>query len=158
MGEPIWRFTQRPADQSALVIVYVRHVPRRPLDELDVLGRDLRSYSMSKSEIAVLNRAIALLRSLTDEPHAVDAIPRSGALTRFVRDYLVADPAADISCAEAWSFFCEVASSGELKPIRQSEFFRRLPPAMESVYNVRKSHNIQRDGRRVRGFRGIGFR
>jgi hypothetical protein len=110
---------------------------------------------MTKSELAVLNRAIALLGSLTDEPHAVDSIPRSGAVARFVREYLVPDPASDISCAEAWSFFCEVATSGELKPMRQSEFLRRLPAVMEATYGAKKCHSIRRDGHTVRGFRAI---
>jgi|EBPBio282013_DNA_FD.fasta_scaffold06620_3 hypothetical protein len=113
---------------------------------------------MSKSEIAVLNRAIALLRSLTDEPHAVDAIPRSGAVTRFVREFLVHDPTGDISCAEAWRFFCEVAASGALKPMRKLEFFRRLPAVVEATYDAKKCHSIRRDGRTLRGFKSVTIR
>lgn len=113
---------------------------------------------VTKSELAVLNRAIALLRSLTDEPHAVDAIPRSGAVTRFVREFLVHDPTGDISCAEAWNFFREVAASGALKPMRKSEFFRRLPAVVEATYDAKKCHSIRRDGRTVRGFKSVTIR
>lgn len=113
---------------------------------------------MTRTELAVLNRAIALLRSLTDEPHAVDSMPRSGAVTRFVREYLVPDPSADISCAEAWSFFCEVATSGALKPMRKAEFLRRLPAVMEATYDAKKCHSIRRDGRTVRGFKSVTIR
>lgn len=113
---------------------------------------------MTRSELDLIRRAIALLRSLTDEPHPVDSIPRSSPVAKFVRDYLVADPAADISCSEAWSFFCEVARSGELKPIRQSEFLRRLPAAMEAIYGAKKSHSIRRNGCTLRGFKSVTLR
>lgn len=113
---------------------------------------------MARTELGVLLRAIALLRSLTDEPHAVDSIPRSGAVTRFVREYLVPDPAADISCAEAWNFFCEVAASGALKPMRKAAFLRRLPAVMEATYGAKKCHSIRRDGRTLCGFKSVDIR
>ena len=110
---------------------------------------------MTKTEIAAINRAIALLNSLTGEPYESVPLPRSCAVTRFVREYLAPDPVADISCAEAWGFFCEVAQAGELPPVRKAIFLRQLPGAMEAVYDVRKCHNIERAGGRVRGFKGI---
>jgi hypothetical protein len=113
---------------------------------------------MTSTEVQSIRRTISLLCSLINEPHAVDSIPRSSPVAKFVREYLAHDPAADISCSEAWSFFCEVARSGELKPMRQSEFLRRLPAAMEATYGTKKSHSIRRNGRTVRGFKSVTIR
>ena len=68
------------------------------------------------------------------------------------------DPKADLSCAEAWQYFQEVAQAGELQPTRKATFLRQLPTSMEAAYQVRRCHSILRSGRRVRGFKGIGIR
>ena len=85
-------------------------------------------------------------------------MPWQSPIRRFVREYLVADAKADLSCAEAWQYFLEVTQAGELQPMRKSAFLRQLPTVMEAVFNARKAHNVERSGRRQRGFRGVGVR
>jgi hypothetical protein len=41
--------------------------------------------------------------------------------------------------------------------LSKSQFLRRLPNVLERVFDVRKSHDIERDGHRVRGFKGINL-
>ena len=113
---------------------------------------------MTKTELSILNRAVALLRSLTDEPQAVDPEPRRCPVVRFAKRFLANDPIADISCGELWTFYREISASGELPTMPQAAFFRRLPFVLESVFGVRKCHHIVRSGHRVRGFRGVGIR
>jgi hypothetical protein len=113
---------------------------------------------MTRTEITAINRAIALLHSLTGEPHESVPLPRSCSVTRFVREYLAPDPAADVSCGELWTFYREISDAGELPPMRKTIFLRRLPVVMQEIYAARKSHGIQREGRRVRGFKGVGIR
>lgn len=48
-----------------------------------------------------------------------------------------------------------IAEAGNLAQLQKSDFFRRLPFALSHVFHIKKSHNIKRDGRRVRGFRGV---
>ena len=82
---------------------------------------------MNKSEIAVLNRVIVLLQSLTDEPQAVDPGPGHCPVAIFARKYLERDPARDLTSAELWQFFAEVSGEGEVERLSKSEFLRRLP-------------------------------
>jgi hypothetical protein len=70
----------------------------------------------------------------------------------------VADPAGDLSCQELWAFYAEVAGAGELPVVRKVVFLRQLPALMEAVFGVRKAHNVERDGHRVRGFHGVNLR
>jgi len=42
--------------------------------------------------------------------------------------------------------------------MRKAAFLRQLPAELEAIFGVRKSHSIERRGRRVRGFRGVGIR
>jgi hypothetical protein len=111
-----------------------------------------------KTEIATVNRAIAMLRSLTDPPHEREPVPRPSPIRRFAQEYLAPDPDADFGCDELWKFFQEVVQAGELPPMRKAAFLRQLPAVMAEVYNLRKCHNVERSGRRVRGFRGVSNR
>jgi len=109
---------------------------------------------MNEVEVAVINRAIALLRSLTEEPRVTDPMPSQCPVVRFAKQFLTNNSADDLSCSELWTFYREIADAGELPLVRKALFLRRLPAAMQAVLNVKKSHAIERAGRRVRGFRG----
>ena len=110
---------------------------------------------MTKTEIAAINRAIALLSSLTGEPYASVPLPRTCPVRVFAQRYLVRNPDNSMTCQEIWTFFAEVAASGEVEPLSKAQFLRRLPAVMGCVFGVRKSHHIERAGGRVRGFKGI---
>jgi hypothetical protein len=113
---------------------------------------------MTKPEIDLVNHAITLLRSLTGEPQAANSERPRCPVQKFVEAYLTAAPDADAASEELWAFYQEVAQAGELPSMRKAVFRGRLPGIMESVYGVRKCHNVLRDGRRVRGFRGVAIR
>jgi hypothetical protein len=115
---------------------------------------------MTRCELDLIRRSLELLHRLVPdvEPRAVDLTPRRRPLSLFAKRYLVRDPARDLTSAQLWEFYAEVVASGEVDPLSRPEFLRRLPAVMESLYNVRKSHNIQRSGGRVRGFKGITIR
>ena len=113
---------------------------------------------MTSFQSAQVRHAMALLQSLLNEPRAVDSTWNCPVIM-FVRRYLVkSDPSTDVSCGELLNFFNELSRAGELPPMRRTLFLRRLPEVMESVYQTRKSHNIVREGCRVRGFRGVDIR
>ena len=48
--------------------------------------------------------------------------------------------------------------AGELEPMRKAIFLRQLSVLMAVDYCLKKSHNVQRSGRHVRGFKGVGVR
>ena len=113
---------------------------------------------MTKPETDLVNRAITLLRSLTGEPQAANSeLPRCP-VQKFVEAYLTAAPDADASSEELWVFYQEIVQAGELPSMRKAAFWGRLPGIMESIFGARKCHNVLRDGRRVRGFRGVAIR
>ena len=113
---------------------------------------------MTNTQIQTVRRAISLLSALIDEPKPCAAVPFQSPIRRFVQEFIAPDPKTDLSCAEAWQYFQEVAQAGELQSMRKSIFLRQLPTIMEAAYQVRRSHSIVRSGRRVRGFRGVGIK
>ena len=64
----------------------------------------------------------------------------------------------DFSCEELYEFYTEIAATGKLPPMRKAVFLRRLPVAMTEVFNLKKSHNLVRNGSRVRGFPGVAYK
>jgi hypothetical protein len=68
------------------------------------------------------------------------------------------DPARDITCAELWRFYKEIAAAGELESLSKSQFLRALPAAMEGAFGVKKSHSVQRGAAKLRGFRAVTIR
>jgi hypothetical protein len=68
------------------------------------------------------------------------------------------DPALDVTCAELWRFYREIAAAGELEPLSKSQFLRALPAAMEGTFRVRKSHSVERGAAKLRGFRAVTIR
>jgi hypothetical protein len=70
----------------------------------------------------------------------------------------VRQPAADMSSAELWTFYKEVAASGELEPLTKQEFLRALPRAMMTVFGVKKCHTLKREDQTVRGFKSVTIR
>ncbi len=115
---------------------------------------------MTLQERDLICRAVELLQRLVppEEPYSVDPVRRDCPVALFARHYLLREPASDVTSRELWTFFSEVSSSGEVEPVSKSEFLSRLPGVMELAFAVRKSHNVMRDGRRVRGFKGVGIR
>ena len=113
---------------------------------------------MTKTELVRINRAITTLRSLSGEPREGGAPLPPSPIERFVREYLAPDPGSDFGCLELWEFFREIVKAGELPPMPKATFLAELPAVMEAVYNLKKSHHIERLGRRVRGFRGVNSR
>jgi|SRR5580692_1926461 hypothetical protein len=115
---------------------------------------------MTSQEIDLVRRAIELLRRLLpdDQARVGGPAPPRCPVARFVQEYLAPDPDADLTCAELWKFFQEIAQAGELSPLRKAAFLRQLPAIMENVFHVRKCHHILRSGHRQRGFKGINLR
>ncbi|MCW5550897.1 MAG: hypothetical protein KIS67_01900 [Verrucomicrobiae bacterium] len=113
---------------------------------------------MKPSEEQTIRRAIALLSSMIDTPQECLPAPWHSPVRQFVEKYLCPDPQAELASEEAWTFFQEIVQAGELAAIRRAVFLRQLPTIVEAVYGLRKSHHVERSGRRVRGFKGIAIR
>lgn len=115
---------------------------------------------MTRSELDSIKHALGLLHRLVpdDEPRAVDISPRPCPVILFTKRYLTRQPGADMTCAELWQFYSEVAASGEVEPLTKQEFLRALPGAMAAVFGVNKCHSIRRDGHTQRGFKRVTVR
>jgi hypothetical protein len=115
---------------------------------------------MTLQEHDLIRRALELLHRLVppEEEGAAHPVRRDCPVALFARRYLLREPASDLTSGELWTFFSEVSASGELEPLSKAEFLSRLPGIMELSFGLRKSHNVQRAGRRLRGFRGVGIR
>lgn len=73
----------------------------------------------------------------------------------FVRDSVIPCEGKDISCNELWNAFGTYCERRELDPIRKPRFQQILPDILEQERHILMSHNIQRRGRSVRGYRGV---
>ena len=115
---------------------------------------------MTRSELDLIRRALQLLHKIVpdEEIREVHPVHRQCPVISFARRYLARQPGADITSAELWQFYAEVAAAGELEPLTRQEFLRALPGAMAAAFGVNKCHGIQRDGRTVRGFKNVGVR
>ncbi len=113
---------------------------------------------MKPSEEQTIRRAIALLSSMIDMPQEFLPVPWYSPVRQFVEKYLCPDPQADLASEEAWTFFQEIVQAGELTPVSRAVFLRQVPTIIEAAHGLRKSHHVERSGRRVRGFKGITSR
>ena len=115
---------------------------------------------MTESEIDLIRRAIEILSRLVppDERHAGGPAPRRCPVTQFATHYLIRDPGQDMTTAELWRFYAEVAAAGESEPLTRQEFLRALPGAMAAAYGLRKCHTVRRDGQTLRGFKSVTIR
>jgi hypothetical protein len=115
---------------------------------------------MTRSEIDLIRRALRLLNKLVpdDEPRGADPTPRPCPVIAFAKRFLERQPGADMSSAELFTFYAEVAAAGESDPLSKPEFLRALPGAMAAVFGVRKCHTVKRDGQTVRGFKSVTIR
>jgi len=115
---------------------------------------------MTKSEIDLIRRALQLLHKLVpdDEPRAYNLTPRRCPVVAFVKRFLQRQPGADMTTAELWRFYAEVAAAGESEPLTRQEFLRALPGAMAAAFGLRKCHTVRRGKQTVRGFNSVTIR
>ena len=114
---------------------------------------------MKNEEIEIIRSAIRLLHHLApNTPRATDFNAPPCPVQQYLKNYLCRDPDGDMSCAELWRYYAELAAAGQAEPLARSVFFRALPDAMAVVYGARKSHAIRREDKNVRGFRGISVK
>ncbi len=115
---------------------------------------------MTTPEIKIIKQALNILHRLIpdDEPRAVDLTPRRCPVQAFAKRYLERAPDKDMTTEEIGAFYSEVAAAGEAERLSRGAFLRVLPGAMAAVFGLRKSHAIKRDGKTMRGFRGVTIR
>jgi hypothetical protein len=117
---------------------------------------------MTRAEIKRIRRALELLLQrlvLKVQPPAADNLASGTCPVRcFAKRYLKCEPTEDVTSSKLWSLFADVAASGQVRVLPRAEVFRRLQAVMEALFGSVKSHNIERRGHRVRGFRGVGIR
>jgi hypothetical protein len=91
---------------------------------------------MTRSEIVLISRSLQLLHRLVPdgEARASDGMPRPCPVRLFVERYLVRQPGADMSSAELWAFYMEVAAAGESDPLTKQGFLRAMPGAMAAAF------------------------
>ena len=106
--------------------------------------------------ITDLRKAIALLQKIADDVMADSA---ESLISVYVKTELSSDdPEAELTTEELWLRYQRLAQIGHVRACRYSTFTRELPRAMLQIHQIRRSTNLLREHRRVRGYRGICFR
>ena len=113
---------------------------------------------MPETTSSLIRQAIEILRKSLEETNHETLTPQQRALDEYNREFLMLEIGSDISCAEMLEMFNEAAQKGFVSRMEKAEFLLFLKGSMRRVFGVGKSHNIRREGRRVRGFKGIGPR
>lgn len=115
---------------------------------------------MNQSEIEIARQAIQLLRTLVPDDKIRTENPgtRRCPVTQFVERHLKSELGSDMTTAELWRFYSEVAAAGELESVTRHQFLKSLPVTMRAIFGVNKCHRVVRNGRNLRGFRGINIR
>jgi hypothetical protein len=113
---------------------------------------------MTENQFIQLKHAVAIINSVIADNPPADHAGDCPVIT-FARRHLghtLLD--VDLTCGELWEIYSGILKTGKLPPLQKAEFLHRLPIALAYVFNIKKSHNIMREGRRVRGFRGVIFK
>lgn len=101
---------------------------------------------------------MTLLRMSLEQPGLNEPASGQSPVDDFVRDNFMCEASSDFSGVELWGIYCEAVNIKEVPPLKKVTFLKQLPGAMERVFGIRRSHNIRREGSRVRGFKGLGPR
>jgi hypothetical protein len=108
---------------------------------------------MTTTDLLALRNAIEILETLLPVSLTVSTCP----VMKFVRTCLIADSADNTSSEELLAFFQELAGLGAFPPLSPGVFYRRLGPAIYQTFGIRRSHDIRRKGKSVRGFNSVSF-
>jgi len=113
---------------------------------------------MPYTTTSLIRQAITILRQSLETSKPNTLTPNERAIDHFNREIITLEADSDISCSELWEMFNEAIGLGLVLPMKKADFLKLLPDSMQRVHCARKSHNVQRDGHRVRGFKGVGPR
>ena len=116
---------------------------------------------MTELENELILRAIELLQKLVPDgtPRPQRPASRPCPVLDFARRYLMRDPADEMTTAELWQFYEELASVGEVEVLGRRAFERALPGAMEETFQgIRLGKDGYKRSRAAVKWRGISER
>ena len=104
------------------------------------------------SELAEHGRLV-----LTDEQsrRVDDLLSESDSVRSFVRDCIERARGEDMTISELGTAYRDYCDAREWEPLRDREFQAQVPDAMLEYHRATKSHDLRRDGKSQRGFRGL---
>jgi hypothetical protein len=112
---------------------------------------------MNETQLVALRSAINTLNRLLPSG-ASPAHPTNEPVARFVRQHFVPDPNFGVSSASVAAFYMELAASGLFPALPRQVVLRRIAAAVFAVWGIRRTHNLEVEGRHRRGFKGLNFR
>jgi len=115
------------------------------LEGLLMLFDDIEKYG----DIQMTQRQTDIVDSLLAE---------SESLRHFLLSNVVKAPGSDLSVDEIISTYAHYCPDQGWVPLPESQIGRQLPSLMLELYQTPKSHSCSRNGRSVRGYRGVALK
>ena len=145
-----------------LIVDYARPKPTKPIPGFDSIL--LREEGEGILRWAV-EGAIQLKRDLdvtgtiqlteAQRRRVDDLLSESDSVRSFVRESIEQHHGSEIAIHELTATYRDYCEARDWEPLRDRQFQAELPDAMLEYHRVTKRNDIPRDGKSVRGFRGV---
>lgn len=147
-----------------LIVDYSRPKPAKPIPEFDRLL--LREEGAGILRWAV-DGAMELRRDLNEtgsirltdaqSRRVDDLLSESDSVRSFVRQCVETSHGAELAIHDLTAAYRDFCESRDWEPLRDRQFQAELPDAMLEYHRAPRRNDVRRDGKNVRGFRGVGF-
>jgi hypothetical protein len=110
------------------------------------------SFPMSELKLPRIRQLIRLMKVVASVPsHLEPAALKPYSLARLTTGL------GALTTAEIWLDYVSYCNERKLTPYTRGQFLRILPAHLRELFGLNKSHDIRRQGRQKRGFRGLGL-
>ncbi len=110
------------------------------------------SFPMSELKLSRIRQLIRLMKVVASvQSHLESAALKPYSLARLTPGL------GALTTAEIWLDYVSYCNGRKLTPYTRGQFLRILPAHLRELFGLNKSHDIRRQGRQKRGFRGLGL-
>lgn len=145
-----------------LIVDYQRPKPAKPIPGFDaILLRDegpgiLRWAVEGAIQLRQELAEAGTMQLTSDQSRRVDdLLSESDSVRSFVRDCIEAQHGAGVGIHEITTAYRDYCEGRDWEPLRDQQFQQQLPDAMLEYHRAPRRNDIQRDGKSVRGYRGV---
>lgn len=148
-----------------LIVDYSRPKPEKPIPDFDKLllreeGEGILRWAVEGAIAAKreMDERGSLQLSEAQRRRVDDLLSESDSVRSFVRECVEACHGAEAAIHELAGGYRDFCEERDWEPLRERQFQAELPDAMLEFHRATRRNDIRRDGKNVRGFRGVQLR
>jgi P4 family phage/plasmid primase-like protien len=148
-----------------LIVDYSRPKPARPVPNFDQLllreeGEGILRWAVEGAVKVVqeLRETGRFQLTAVQQRRVDDLLSESDSVRSFVRDGVEQRHGAEVAIHELTAAYRDYCESRDWDPLRERQFQSELPDAMLEFHRAPRRNDVRRDGKNVRGFRGVCLR